>query len=652
MATNRTCLLDRCMSALKNEFECDFASNAHTRTPPTRSGIALNEKTRLDQRTNKRTTANHPTMFRIPTPDPNHDIEIPFDSICDATAPVSDTNTVSTDTNIDSDIDTVIDDELLDRIAHPNLDDDWDDLIDVPMEEMPHSVSAEIDTDPETDPDLDVDESVPHSHPQNKVQHVYKQIYPMQSAATAANPPAPEPIHSRHPRLPSNLPPHVREKLEKLRQNPEQHRPIVIPRPVFTSPCPEIQGIPNIGNSCYLNTILQLCIHIGLPRTPIPASTIEACTVHRTRRSLQLWNEWCLFAEQYHAAVHGVSASDASPSSISPRRFLTFLVAMTRERGLDMFEHHTQSDACELYMFLIDEFVLVHHYLETMHNPQLVQEEIGMIDGLLGNYRAELQRTMDANAYTGHVDMMLTAAREAEVRIAERETCSLWKHFYGFVISCYESRNTPTPPEMVKLEISPHATLDVYLSSGPNGTGNTTLVHELNRMLQWENMDDELLFTIEHRPDKPRVNARKLTRYWKAPELMVVSLHRPMTQLHRQSHRVPGKTGHLDVPEELLLDSLMFVSPHTIRMPPAATKTDPACPHDRIPHHYQLVATCNHYGTAHSGHYNACIFKNNEWYMCNDEHISKLSWEDMHTHVLSRYAKLLFYQRVSAPAPK
>lgn len=60
---------------------------------------------------------------------------------------------------------------------------------------------------------------------------------------------------------------------------------------------------------------------------------------------------------------------------------------------------------------------------------------------------------------------------------------------------------------------------------------------------------------------------------------------------------------------------------------------------------YDLFATVNHFGTLQSGHYVANVMVGNEWYHCNDAHVSHVSADD----VLKSDAYLLMYQRRTIP---
>lgn len=418
-----------------------------------------------------------------------------------------------------------------------------------------------------------------------------------------------------------------------------------LPASVPPSPCPDIQGIHNIGNSCYLSTALQILLHIGMPYTPASDTLLHTCTVARTHRTLQLWNAWCEFAKQYAQCVQ-IAKQGARPmpetnalahAPLNPRAFLALLSTITRERGLDMFQSMMQNDACELYIFLLDEFVTARHYIEKCDNPQLVSQSVARVEATMSGYRSQVTPKMnmkDANTRES-LEMLISTGWKSEVRIAEREMCSIWEIFHGYMITVYESRNTGRPAEMVKMEISPHPVLDIYLS----GTHATSLENEMVKLEQWENMDDELRFTIEHHPEKPRVNVRKLVRYWKVPEVLVISVHRQMTQSrHRLPHfqqTMQASLSAMDVPETLVLDDLCFVSPHNVSLGECE---------DAL-HTYELVATCNHYGTSRFGHYNACVKRDGEWYVCDDETIRKMSWEDVHGQVISRFSKQLFYRR-------
>lgn len=53
------------------------------------------------------------------------------------------------------------------------------------------------------------------------------------------------------------------------------------------------------------------------------------------------------------------------------------------------------------------------------------------------------------------------------------------------------------------------------------------------------------------------------------------------------------------------------------------------------------AGTVNHFGTLQSGHYVANVRVENNWYHCNDAHVSYISEED----VLKSDAYLLFYTR-------
>lgn len=57
---------------------------------------------------------------------------------------------------------------------------------------------------------------------------------------------------------------------------------------------------------------------------------------------------------------------------------------------------------------------------------------------------------------------------------------------------------------------------------------------------------------------------------------------------------------------------------------------------------YDLFASANHTGTLHQGHYVANVKVDNQWYHCNDQHVSKCEDEE---EVLRSEAYMLFYIR-------
>ena len=59
---------------------------------------------------------------------------------------------------------------------------------------------------------------------------------------------------------------------------------------------------------------------------------------------------------------------------------------------------------------------------------------------------------------------------------------------------------------------------------------------------------------------------------------------------------------------------------------------------------YKLVATVNHMGNQFSGHYTACSYRDNKWWMCNDSNVCEI--EERHAVKAAEKAYLLLYIKV------
>ena len=244
-----------------------------------------------------------------------------------------------------------------------------------------------------------------------------------------------------------------------------------------------VVGLANLGNTCFLNTCLQILNHtyelIELSKT---CSIQEQKTIKGISES-KLFSEWI----ELHKLMW--NTPENTKIVISPNRFVYYVQELAKIKENNIFTGWNQNDMPEFLLFLIDSF----------HNS--ISRGIPM--KISGNPENEK-------------DHMASKCYSMMKSVYSKEYSEIMELFYGISVSHIDSldgKSYTTNPEFFFI-------LDLPIPEKPN----PTLIDCFDEYSRLELLDGDNTWLNETTNQKESV--RKYIRFWNFPKILVVSLKR------------------------------------------------------------------------------------------------------------------------------
>lgn len=262
-------------------------------------------------------------------------------------------------------------------------------------------------------------------------------------------------------------------------------------------------GLDNIGNTCFLNTCIQILFH-----------TPELNQILMERHKPCEENPDSVITAEWIRLVQEMSKHTSSRVIISPKRFVFFIQKVAKKKGQDLFTGWSQNDFTEFLYFLVDCF---HSNLSRKVKLEILGEPSTKIDDL----------AIQCYSYL----------REAY----RREYSEMMQLFYGVFVSqicsldesvCYSSK--PENYFVIDLEIP---------ASQPNRL--VSLDDCIQLFTQGEKMTGEDAWFNEKTGKKEDI-VKKMS-FWNFPKVLTVSLKRFNNELTKKDVLIDFPLAGLDL---------------------------------------------------------------------------------------------------------
>lgn len=354
-------------------------------------------------------------------------------------------------------------------------------------------------------------------------------------------------------------------------------------------------GLMNMGNTCYLNTLLQCMVHSEHLRTYLLKK--HHCDDSEFRNHIECYPLLIEFGLLFHQMWE-------LKQSLVPKRFLTIMHRLSP----DYLSYGHQQDINESWCWLIDQ-------LQKEHEKIPVQTE------------ERLAQTLWSLEYLKVTHSIVEDARENWD--FHRQCINAWSVFHkkrlshfdwiqsheGLLVNqvcckaCGKIYHNYEPFTSLTLEM-PENKDTCHLSDCFQSYLKTEVLNQHHK--EWKCDDCE-----KYTP------ADKIIRFWKVPECLVILLKRFTYTMDGGQRKI--NTG-IDIPFE-------FEFMMGTELLPIKNKK------------YKLKAMGNHYGNIHGGHYDSICLHNDQWWRMDDlhmEHIheTKDQWSKGNTTCY-----MLFYER-------
>jgi ubiquitin C-terminal hydrolase len=329
-----------------------------------------------------------------------------------------------------------------------------------------------------------------------------------------------------------------------------------------------LSGLANIGNTCYLNSCMQVLSHCYELNDFLLKGDYKK-RLNRLPDSVILL-EWDKLRELLWS----------SNCTVAPYGFVKSIQKVAELKHRDIFTGHDQNDVQEFLLFIIDCF----------HNA-LAREVEMVINGQTQN----------------DTDHMATVCYSMMKNMYKKEYSEMLNIFYGIHVSEIISSTTgerlsacPEPFSVLSLSIPPSG------SSTNNTSGSISLYDCFDLYCEAESLNGENAWYNDK--TKQKEEALRKICFWSLPEVMIIDLKRWQGQgpHAKKTHQL------INVPI-VNADFSKYVKGYN----PSA-------------YVYDLFGVCNHSGGVMGGHYTAAIKNaNGKWYACNDTMVNEIKEENV-----------------------
>lgn len=261
-----------------------------------------------------------------------------------------------------------------------------------------------------------------------------------------------------------------------------------------------LNGLANLGNTCFLNSCLQILSHTYELNRFLDLKTYKNRLNKKPDSALLL--EWdnlrqILWTEN---------------NVVNPIRFVKILHKVAEIKGYDDFTGWNQNDVSELLIFLIDCF----------HNA--LSREVDMV--ITGKPQNEK-------------DIMALKCYETTKQMYSKDYSEIWNLFYGFQISHIISVNSG---ETLSSKPEPYFILNLPI---PDNNKSPTLLDCFDLYVRGEILEGDNAYLNEKTGNKEAV--RKYISFWSLPNILVIDIKRFATNNRKLQQLVTFPLENLDL---------------------------------------------------------------------------------------------------------
>jgi ubiquitin C-terminal hydrolase len=342
-------------------------------------------------------------------------------------------------------------------------------------------------------------------------------------------------------------------------------------------------GLCNLGNTCFLNSCVQILNHTYELVELMKSDKIGASGIMKDGTDSVILKEWF--------ELCNLMWNCNEPCSVSPKKFVFEVHHVARLKGRDLFTGWGQNDITEFLLFMVD----------CMHNS--ISRNIDVC------IRGKPKHSTDKTAIQCY--KMLKS-------VYEKEYSEIMDMFYGIYISEIVSLNNPKKIHSSKPEHFFVLDIPIPTQEPSPSQKSITLYDCFNMFVSSEQMTGDNAWFNEKTGKKE--NVEKKISFWSFPKIIVIALKRFS---HDGMHKI---NSLVDFPLEKL-DLKDYVKGYNPEK-----------------YMYNLYGVCNHIGSVNGGHYTAFVRNaNDEWIHYNDTNVQKINEKN----VVSPMAYCLFYRQTS-----
>jgi ubiquitin C-terminal hydrolase len=247
-------------------------------------------------------------------------------------------------------------------------------------------------------------------------------------------------------------------------------------------------------------------------------------------------------------------------------------------------------------------------------NPNDVSEFLSLfVDSLHGALSRKVRITISGAASTKK-DKIAVKCYETMQTMYSNDYSEMLPVFFGVYVSEIVSRASG---EMLSFKPDPFFEINLSVPSPSSSKKETVSLHDCLR----QHCAEETIEGYMNEKTKQVETIQRHIRFWSLPTILVFSLKR------------------FDAGQKQMVDF-----PFDIDMSEYAYNYDPTKTNQKK---YELYGVCHHYGGARGGHYVATVKHavTNEWFVFDDETVTKLNSDSLEKIIVRPSAYCLFYRK-------
>jgi len=266
-----------------------------------------------------------------------------------------------------------------------------------------------------------------------------------------------------------------------------------------------LSGLTNLGNTCYLNSIMQVLSHTYELNSFLETKKYKnrlnnkydsALLIEWDELRNVLWNENCI---------------------VSPFKFVKTTQKLSKLKNIDTFSGFDQNDSSEFLIFVIDCF----------HNA--LSREVNMtIEGQVKDEK----------------DKIAVKCFETIKQMYEKDYSEIWNMFYGIQVSQLEDSETGKKLSMVP---EPYFIINLPI---PEDNKSPSLIDCFNLYIKSEILDGDNCVNDESTGMK--VAAKKNIMFWSFPDILVIDIKRFNSMNRKNQIKVDFPLENLNLSEYVL----------------------------------------------------------------------------------------------------